>query len=60
MVAPHGALAYVTCSMLRAENESQIAGFLARHPQWQPENQRRFSPLDGGDGFYFALLTRIE
>ena len=60
MVAPHGALAYVTCSMLRAENESQIAGFLARHPQWQLENQRRFSPLDGGDGFYFALLTRIE
>ena len=60
MVAPDGRLAYATCSMLRAENESQVTAFLIRHPQWRLENQRRFSPLDGGDGFYFALLTRAK
>lgn len=58
MVAPQGHLAYATCSMLRAENEAQVAAFLARHPGWQLQSQRRFSPLQGGDGFYFALLTR--
>ncbi len=60
MVARSGQIAYATCSMLRAENESQVAGFLTRHPLWRLENQHRFSPMDGGDGFYFALLTRDE
>lgn len=58
MLAPKGVLAYATCSLLADENEAQIAGFLARHPGWQAPLQRRFSPLDGGDGFYLALLTR--
>ena len=58
MVAAHGHLAYATCSMLTCENEAQITGFLARHPGWHSTKQRRFSPLMGGDGFYFALLTR--
>ncbi len=58
MVAPHGHLVYVTCSMLRHENETQISEFLARHANWHMQSQRRFSPIQGGDGFYFALLTR--
>lgn len=60
MVAVHGHLAYATCSMLQAENEAQVSGFLLRHPQWRLLTQRRFSPLQGGDGFYFALLTRND
>jgi 16S rRNA (cytosine967-C5)-methyltransferase len=60
MVAVHGHLAYATCSMLQAENEAQVSGFLLRHPQWRLLTQRRFSPLQGGDGFYFALLTRDD
>lgn len=36
--APNGRLIYITCSVFKEENESQIAAFLARHPE--------FSPLD--------------
>ncbi|MES2434792.1 MAG: RsmB/NOP family class I SAM-dependent RNA methyltransferase [Pseudomonadota bacterium] len=58
LLAPKGTLAYATCSMLNAENEDQIAAFLARHPGWRNPLQRRFSPLQGADGFFVALLTR--
>lgn len=33
-VKPGGRLAYVTCSLLRDENEDQVAGFLAAHPEF--------------------------
>ena len=55
---PGGGLAYATCSLLEAENGGQIAAFLSRHPDWHLANEHRFTPLDGGDGFYLALLTR--
>ena len=58
MVAPKGHLAYATCSLLREENEDQIAAFLGRHPEWTCGLTRRFSPLSGGDGFFLALLSR--
>lgn len=58
LLGPCATLAYVTCSMLHAENEAQVAGFLARHPDFRATLQRRFSPLSGGDGFFVALLTR--
>ncbi|GLS85062.1 SAM-dependent methyltransferase [Cypionkella aquatica] len=58
IVAPTGTLAYATCSMLRAENEDQIAQFLKRNPAWHSPHQQRFSPLQGADGFFVALLTR--
>ncbi|OYU39110.1 MAG: SAM-dependent methyltransferase [Pseudorhodobacter sp. PARRP1] len=58
LLAPGGTLAYATCSMLAAENEQQIAAFLARHAGFANPLQRRFSPLQGADGFFVALLTR--
>lgn len=58
MLADKGVLAYATCSMLREENEDQIAAFLARHSGWTCRMQQRFSPLSGGDGFFLALLAR--
>ncbi len=58
MVAPGGGLAYATCSLLDAENNDQVAAFLARHPAWHLTFERRFTPLDGGDGFYVALMAR--
>jgi len=58
LVGPGGVLAYVTCSLLSEENSGQIAGFCARHPGWKILFQRRFTPLDGGDGFYVVHLTR--
>ncbi len=35
LVAPGGGLVYATCSVLPAENERQIEGFLARHPEFE-------------------------
>ncbi len=35
MVKPGGVLVYSTCSVLKAENEEQIAAFLARHPEYK-------------------------
>lgn len=59
MVAGDGHLAYVTCSLLHAENDRQIAAFLTRYPRWTVEKRRQFTPLDGGDGFFVAILARI-
>lgn len=58
LVARGGWLAYVTCSMLQAENDDQIAAFIARTPGWQVQRSLRLTPLDGGDGFFMSLLTR--
>ena len=57
-VGSSGLLAYVTCSLLNAENQEQIDAFLAKNPEWHQVSQRRFTPLDGGDGFFVAVLKR--
>ena len=58
---PGGRLAYVTCSLLARENEGQIADFLDRTPALRLVRQRRFTPCDGGDGFFLAVMeTRSE
>ena len=58
MLGPTGVLAYATCSMLKEENEDQIAKFLIENKTFTCLLQRRFSPLQGGDGFFLALLKR--
>ena len=58
MVKTGGVLGYATCSMIEAENGAQVAAFLARHPGWRLEAERRFTPLEGGDGFFGAVLRR--
>jgi 16S rRNA (cytosine967-C5)-methyltransferase len=57
-VRKDGVLAYVTCSLFDVENGEQITAFMSRHPEWRLVEQKSFSPVDGGDGFYLALLTR--
>ena len=56
LVAPGGVLAYATCSVLRAENSDQVSRFAAAHPRWRATQTRQLTPLDGGDGFFIALL----
>lgn len=60
LVAPGGRLVYATCSLLLDESERQAEAFLARHPGWRMERKRRFSPLEGGDGFFVALFSRVR
>ena len=59
-VAPGGIVAYVTCSMLTAENEDRVNAFLDGNPGFEDRFRRRFGPLDGGDGFFLALLERAR
>ena len=55
-VAPGGVLAYATCSLLTVENADRIAAFVARCPRFAVLGSQQLTPLDGGDGFYLALL----
>ena len=57
-IAPGGVLAYSTCSFLNVENEDRVGAFLKRHGNWRQFGSERFTPLDGGDGFFLALLDR--
>ncbi len=59
-VGPRGALCYVTCSLMQVENDAQVARFVDAHSQFAVETTRHWTPLDGGDGFYAAILRRRE
>jgi 16S rRNA (cytosine967-C5)-methyltransferase len=58
LVAPGGCLAFATCSVLREENEDQVAAFVARSPGFALSYQERFEISEAGDGFFAAHLTR--
>lgn len=73
-VKPGGVLVYSTCSVLRDENDKQIAAFLERHPEFKldklpesiPEQYRKHAETglqllphrDGTEGFYIARMKR--
>ena len=71
MLAPGGALLYATCSILKGENEDQVAAFLARTRDAvaEPLDERygrvagpgyqRLPGEDGMDGFYYARLRKV-
>ncbi len=73
MVRPGGRLVYATCSLLPAENERQVEGFLDRHPEfallplaeaWEGPPpcegpHLSLTPLrHGTDGFFAAAMVR--
>ncbi len=72
LLAPGGRLLYMTCSLLREENEARIAAFLATMPQAQVKvvtltgdwgrtlahGRQILAGDDGMDGFYYALLEK--
>ena len=70
LLAPGGRLVYITCSLLRAENEDVVAPFLAAHPDARavpfslPVGQAaavgwQVLPGDGDlDGMYYAVLEK--
>lgn len=70
LLAPGGRLLYVTCSVLRDENERQIKGFLARHGDAQERripafwgtaclHGRQILPGEAGmDGFFYACIEK--
>ncbi|NNE87788.1 MAG: RsmB/NOP family class I SAM-dependent RNA methyltransferase [Silicimonas sp.] len=58
LVQEAGILAYATCSLLKEENDARIGSFLQRHPMWTLRSRQQFTPLDGADGFFIALLEK--
>ncbi|MEO1908988.1 MAG: RsmB/NOP family class I SAM-dependent RNA methyltransferase [Paracoccus sp. (in: a-proteobacteria)] len=58
MVRMGGHLAYMTCSLLDDENGDQVHGFLSRHPGFALVQDRSWTPIDAGDGFYLAVMAR--
>lgn len=73
LLAPGGRLLYMTCSLLREENEARIAAFFARLPScgvrelsladaaWGhacTHGRQILAGEDGMDGFYYALLEK--
>jgi len=70
LLAPGGKLIYITCSLLRAENEAMVAGLLASQPEARalpitlPVGQPatigwQILPGDGDlDGMYYAVLEK--
>ena len=53
-----GILAYVTCSLLDSENGERVDAFLRGNPGWRELHRAKFTPLDGGDGFFVSLLRK--
>ena len=58
LVRPGGRIAYMTCSLLDAENGDQVGRFLGEHPDFRREMSQTWSPETASDGFFLALLRR--
>ncbi|MEM9270168.1 MAG: RsmB/NOP family class I SAM-dependent RNA methyltransferase [Pseudomonadota bacterium] len=59
-VRPGGRMVYATCSLLEMENTHQIDEFLAAQPKWERRSQVLLTPVDAGDGFFFADLAQAK
>ena len=73
VLKPGGKMLYSTCSVFKDENEAQVAGFLGRHADaveitlpradWgeaRPHGRQVLTGSHNMDGFYYALLSRVE
>ncbi len=70
LLAPGGRLLYATCSLFKAENEDNVAAFLARTPgarevviqadwgQARPHGRQLLPQSGAQDGFYYCLLEK--
>jgi 16S rRNA (cytosine967-C5)-methyltransferase len=62
LVKPGGRIAYITCSVLAAENGEQVASFLARHPEFSivPPEETAAVLWDKAEAFAAAALQSPE
>ena len=62
LVKPGGRIAYVTCSVLAAENGEQVRGFVARHPEFAivPPEETVSVLWDRAEDFVAAALRSEE
>ncbi len=56
-----GRLIYSTCTLNKKENEKVVTAFLKENPSYTLEYDKTIFPsINGGDGFYFAVLTKND
>ncbi|MGY3614723.1 RsmB/NOP family class I SAM-dependent RNA methyltransferase [Bradyrhizobium sp. USDA 10063] len=62
LVKPGGRIAYITCSVLPAENGEQVSAFIARHPEFSaiPPEQTASVLWDKAEAFAAAALQSPE
>jgi 16S rRNA (cytosine967-C5)-methyltransferase len=61
MLKPGGLMTYSTCSLLPSENEMQVQQFLtANAKKFELLEEKRVMPSQGFDGFYMALIKRLN
>jgi 16S rRNA (cytosine967-C5)-methyltransferase len=62
LVKPGGRIAYITCSVLPAENGEQVRAFVARHPEFSvmPPSQTATVLWDKAEDFAAAALELPE
>lgn len=54
-----GRIIYSTCTLNKKENEKVVSAFLNEHSGFSLEYDKTIFPsANGGDGFYFAVLTK--
>lgn len=60
-VKPDGKLLYSTCTIHRGENEENVEWFLKAYPEFELVKDKQMIPgKDAGDGFYIAILKRVN
>ncbi|MBQ7740625.1 MAG: 16S rRNA (cytosine(967)-C(5))-methyltransferase RsmB [Eubacterium sp.] len=56
-----GRIIYSTCTLNKKENERVVKRFLENNPDFRLINEKTTLPeIDGGDGFYFALMEKTN
>jgi len=61
MLKPGGLLVYSTCSIMPSENELQVKAFLDKQQgKFELLQQRHCWPSEGFDGFYMALMRKLD
>lgn len=55
-IASGGHIAYMTCSLLRVENEEIISDFLSAAPEFSVLRTENWTPLSASDGFFLSVI----